>query len=334
MDSYINVGNLTVINAELSNYCNAACPMCPRFDTNLNLVKDITNNSHTKLETIKNNIGPNILSQLDRFYSCGVVGEGTMNPEFLEIYQYIRSCGNAHLVLNTNGGARNTDFWKELGKLKVEVTFSIDGLADTNHLYRRNVKWERLMNNVNAFISAGGYANWDFLIFKHNKHQIDEAEEFSKKLGFKEFQKKETYRWDDFDSDGNWIQREYIQLDGYKLEKVDEKIEAPGSDPTQKSKVTDTFKTRKIICKSFYKNNVEIYIAGNGDISPCCWLGSLKIHEAKNIIKDYKKVNLNYSTLEEILNGEFFQELSNGIKGLENAYRLQTCYHTCGVQHD
>ena len=92
MDSYINVGNLKVINAELSNYCNAACPMCPRFDLNLNLVKDITNNSHTKLETIKNNIGPNILSQLDRFYSCGGVGEGTMNPEFLEIYQYIRSC--------------------------------------------------------------------------------------------------------------------------------------------------------------------------------------------------------------------------------------------------
>ena len=115
-----------------------------------------------------------------------------MNPEFLEIYQYIRSCGNAHLCLNTNGGARNTDFWKELGKLKVEVTFSIDGLADTNHLYRRNVKWEKLMSNVNAFISAGGYAKWDFLIFKHNKHQINEAEEFSKKLGFKEFQTKEN----------------------------------------------------------------------------------------------------------------------------------------------
>ena len=57
----------------------------------------------------------------------------------------------------------------------------------------------------------------------------------------------------------------------------------------------------------------------------------LKIHEAKNIIKNYSKVNLNYSTLDEILSGEFFQELSNGIQGQEDAYRLQTCYHTCGV---
>ena len=128
MNSYINIGNLKTINAELTNYCNAACPMCPRFDFDLNLIKSITNNSHTTLETIKNGIGPKVLSQLKRFYSCGVVGEGTMNPEFLKIYQYVRSCGNAHLGLNTNGGARNTDFWKELGKLKVEVTFSIDGL--------------------------------------------------------------------------------------------------------------------------------------------------------------------------------------------------------------
>ena len=52
MNSYINVGNLKSINAELTNYCNAACPMYPRFDFNLNLIKDITNNSHTTLEAI------------------------------------------------------------------------------------------------------------------------------------------------------------------------------------------------------------------------------------------------------------------------------------------
>ena len=54
MNSYINIGNLKTINAELTNYCNAACPMCPRFDFDLNLIKDITNNSHTTLEAVKN----------------------------------------------------------------------------------------------------------------------------------------------------------------------------------------------------------------------------------------------------------------------------------------
>ena len=331
MSTYITVDNLNIINAELSNYCNAACPMCPRFDFDLNLIKDITNNSHTTLETIKNNIGPKILSQLNKFYSSGVLGDASMNPECLEIYEYVKSSGTRLMSLNTNGGARTTNFWKELAKLGITVTFSIDGLSDTNHLYRRNVKWERLMNNVESFLSAGGKAIWDFLIFKHNQHQIEEAENISKKLGFIRFEKKYTTRWDDFDSDGNWIQRNFIEVNDYKLEKVSKKIEPKGLAITQKSKITDDFMTKKINCFSFHNNSSEIFIAANGDVSPCCWLGNLKIHEAKNIIKNYSKVNLNYSALDEILSGEFFQELSNGIQGQEDAYRLQTCYHTCGV---
>ena len=37
------------------------------------------------------------------------------------------------------------------------------------------------------------------------------------------------------------------------------------------------------------------------------------------------------NSIDEILSGNFFQELSNGIQGKEGAHRLQTCYHTCGV---
>ena len=82
---------------------------------------------------------------------------------------------------------------------------------------------------------------------------------------------------------------------------------------------------------SYHNNNSEIYLAANGDVSPCCWLGDLKIHESKNIIKDYTTININHNSLEDILNGEFFRELARGIQGEQNAYRLQTCYHTCGV---
>ena len=74
-------------------------------------------------------------------------------------------------------------FWKDLAKIKgLKVTFNIDGLQDTNHLYRRNVKWDRLIANVEAFISAGGKADWRYLIFKHNEQQIDEAKTLSKNL--------------------------------------------------------------------------------------------------------------------------------------------------------
>ena len=331
MNSYINIANLKTINAELSNYCNSACPMCPRFDFDLNLIKDITNNSHTTLEIIKQRIGPDILARLKRFYSCGVLGDGAMNPECLEIYDYVQSCGTKTTSLNTNGGLRSKEFWKELAKTKTNVIFAIDGLEDTNHLYRRNVKWSKVIENVSAFIDAGGEAHWDFLVFKHNAHQLGEAESLANKLGFTSFNKKETTRWNDFDSDGNWIERNIIQTDQYQLEKVEREKKATGFDVTQKTAVKNDFMNTKINCNSYHQNKSEIYLAANGEVSPCCWLGDLKIHEAKNIIDDYDKININHTTLEDILNGQFFNELAKGIQGVGTAYRLQTCYHTCGV---
>ena len=333
MNSYINIGNLNTINAELSNYCNSACPMCPRFDLNLNLIKDITNNAHTTLKIIIDKIGPDVLSKINHFYSCGVLGDGAMNPECYEIYEYVKSCGAKATALYTNGGLRNTEFWKSLATTQTQVIFAIDGLEDTNHLYRRNVKWAKLIENVEAFINAGGHATWDYLKFKHNQNQIEQAELLSKKLGFKKFRLKETTRWNDFDSEGNWVERDHIKLDNYKLEKIERDTEASGHNVTQKTKVKQSFTKAKINCWSYHKNKSEIYIAANGDVSPCCWLGDLRLHEAKNIITDYNAINLNHCSLDEILNGHFFTELAKGIRGVENAYRLQTCYHTCGVSN-
>ena len=64
-----------------------------------------------------------------------------MNPETLDIFKYLKQVNpDINIGMITNGGARSVDFWKTLAELKVNVTFSIDGLEDTNHLYRRNVK--------------------------------------------------------------------------------------------------------------------------------------------------------------------------------------------------
>ena len=34
------------------------------------------------------------------------------------------------------------------------VVWGIDGLEDTTHLYRRNVKWDKLQENFRAYIRA------------------------------------------------------------------------------------------------------------------------------------------------------------------------------------
>jgi hypothetical protein len=42
--SFITIDNLNSIMAEMTDYCNAACPMCNRYDwnLNLNLIKGVT----------------------------------------------------------------------------------------------------------------------------------------------------------------------------------------------------------------------------------------------------------------------------------------------------
>ena len=51
------------------------------------------------------------------------------------------------------------------------------------------------MENAEAFISAGGRARWDFIVFKHNQHQVEEAEKLANKMGFKQFRIRKTARF-------------------------------------------------------------------------------------------------------------------------------------------
>jgi len=54
------------------------------------------------------------------------------------------------------------------------------------------------MENAKAFISTGASAHWDMLVFEHNKHQVEEAKQLAKKMGFSWFRSKETDRWDTY----------------------------------------------------------------------------------------------------------------------------------------
>ena len=336
--SYITTNNITSINAELTNFCNAACPMCARFFIDGKLNKEKVNSMHTTLDFLQDKIGNEIIKNLRNFTSCGNYGDGSMNPECVEIYKWVKELNpKCTLLLHTNGGARNEAFWELLGKIGVNVIFAIDGLSDTNHLYRRNVKWERLMSNVKAFIDAGGDATWDMLVFKHNQEQIDACKKLSEDMGFKNFVYKNSARWADFDSDGNWLDKGKIAVDGYHIEPptnvaVDEVGSGGNSQKVNISKEEVKLKEIKCYAHNVEKNFVEIYLAVNGDVSPCCWLGDLKTHESKNIIEDYNSVNLNYSSLDDILAGDYFRQLEYGIKGKAGSYRLHTCYMTCGLK--
>ena len=325
--------------AEMTDYCNAACPMCNRFDWDLNLIKGVTNAHHTTLEFVKQRIGDEIISRLKGWECQGTYGDASMNPETVDIFKYLREINpTIDISMYTNGGARNTDFWKSMAELGVRITFGIDGMEDTNHLYRRNVKWDNLMRNVRSFIGAGGKADWNFLVFKHNQHQIDEAKKLSEELGFIDFEYAFSERWQDFNSDGDYRDITSLKVDDYVIEKpVDQKKDFVKDDgwlknknvfKTEEEQEKDNFLTRKILCLACQPHKREIYLRANGYVSPCCILGDVERNEPKQIINDYNKINLHHTDLKDILEGDFFKDLENGING--GGERLRGCYHACG----
>jgi hypothetical protein len=189
---------IKVVHLEMTDACNAACPMCAR---NINGGEDNPQlpNTELSIDDIKKIFEPRFIQQLDRLYMCGNYGDPIAAKHTLEAFEYFRSNNNKiNLSMHTNASAKRPEWWAELAQVmgrKGYVVFSIDGLEDTNHLYRQNTIWSKIMANAEAFISAGGRARWDYIVFAHNEHQVEEAEALANKMGFEKFQYKKSARF-------------------------------------------------------------------------------------------------------------------------------------------
>ena len=326
---YINTNFLNSLCVELTNWCNASCPMCSRFDLNGQLRVDRVNSHHTPLSLFKNQVGPDILSKLKVFWSCGTYGDAIMNPECIEIFQYVRECNpTAYLNIHSNGGARNSEFWANLAKLDVVVTFGIDGLEDTNHLYRRGVQWQRLLKNVKTFIDNGGCARWRFLVFEHNKHQIREAYSLARSLGFMGFEAFESTRFGSMYSSNIQSPANFTIPHSAKFHNI-LKRQALMDWPFVQPEATAN-ELNSITCRVNSFGRSEVYIRADGTVQPCCMLGDLDIDEANRLVTNMP--NLHHNTLTEILEGDFFTRIGAGIADPLSPYRLKTCVSTCGGQ--
>ena len=95
------------------------------------------------------------------------------------------------ISISTNGSGRNSAWWLKLAGLLGEhdkVEFAIDGLADTNHIYRVNSEWDTIMLGISTLREAWtGHMVWRYVIFEHNYHQVTQAKQLASSMGFDEF---------------------------------------------------------------------------------------------------------------------------------------------------
>ena len=358
------------LHVEPTTRCNAACPICARFISGTPV-----KHPHLKLEdlTVENLdkwLGKEIIQKVNDLKFCGDYGDPCSNPYLLEIIGYVANIRrDMHISVNSNGGNRNPKFWKELASyLKLfkshVVLFGIDGLEDTNHLYRRNVKWSTLMDNVKAFTSNGGIAQWDFILFEHNEHQLDEARKLSKDLGFKSFAPKrslgmENYvnneRWNTPVYDKNGVKEYEISLPKAHVNK-NLKLVKKGKDfvdinflktlPPKEFKPINIDYSKYshlddsvVECQVGGNKNKGLYLTPNGTLLPCCHTGYALAEMAAGSevpnqllqgIGGPDGVNLNKNNFQDIFKtfDSFFYE--GWSKSIEKG-KCIFCVETCGI---
>lgn len=288
----LSLSNIRSIHLELTTSCNARCPCCPRnvagYDRNDGYPEcDMT------LAQIQNILSIEFLKQIDRIYISGNFGDFLMNPQSVEILQYLRDHINPSgcISVGTNGGARDKTFWQKVAQLVNDITFCIDGLDDTHNIYRKNTVYRTVINNARTVIESGGHASWKFIVFDHNRHQVDAARALSKELGFKNFYLHDhgRNRTPVFDRYGNF--EYYIGSDGPQQPT---KIEwVLNSTHRKRTTSPDNFPyepAQSITCDSLKKQ--EIYITANGEVYPCCFMGHYPLTFQLNMDTWYSRTGI------------------------------------------
>lgn len=332
--------NLKVIDSEITNRCNAACPLCPRTGKDgkvSEIVKHIQDDGHfdLPLDVWDDVLGSKYGFDIERVTYCGNFGDPMMHPQALETFQLVSEYGVKSQKADTNGSMKTPKWWSELGRIPgYEVYFSLDGLADTNHIYRVKTKYENIIANAESFINAGGEATWVFIVFGHNEHQVEEARELSKKMGFKNFLVKRSSRAYNPKKVEESVSYE-MQLS--KKTKVKADISLPSKKEYRPPADTDGVIKFPVNCMAMRRR--QFYLTPDKKVLPCCHVhgsvsrmehfGDFKEPEFYNFLIDKNiKYDLLQHTFEDIV-----ESYRNNISTLNELWEhrgIPICNKKCG----
>ncbi len=329
----LKLSEIRRVHIELTTRCNARCPMCMRNYRGYNYNSGYPD-TELYLADIVHIFKKPLLAQLAQnpIYGAnfnGNLGDFAVSRDGVEIVNYFADYG-VRVNINTNGSSRSPAWWARLARPGVQIGFALDGLADTHSLYRQDTDWHKIIENARAFIAAGGRAIWRFVPFEHNRHQEEECRRLAIELGFADFEN--IY-------DGRDAGPVYTRSGEFSH------WLGPASDPLPikdmlHSHVTwfdaKTIKTPKDTAKlnlrCQHKVNQEIYLAADGTVYPCCYLGFYpnQMHHAGN--SQIKEIVQNNNALEHDLEYciEWFDRVEESwSKDSISQGRLYQCITTC-----
>jgi organic radical activating enzyme len=326
---------LKFLDIEPSSYCNAKCPQCVRESRNgdysffqqVNL-SDMFFEFYFPKEVVKD---------LEIVSFCGNVGEPAMNKHLPSILRWFRKHNpNIFIEIYTNGSVQSPEWWHEIGSIvgtNGNTLFALDGLEDTNHIYRIGVKWDQMINNIKEYIRSGATSTWQFIPFRHNEHQVEQAEAMSKEMGFTNFKIKISHR-------DLLNQPQNLATAVYPPENPKYKHEGQQLDFVNFDKTESYLNSVDIKCYAIEMST--IYLSAEGLVFPCCHTASIFLLAddlipapyswIKNVKQDFNlnEISLYKNTLEEILNSHTFRRIKESWNLNMKQGRNPLCAAICG----
>ena len=230
-----------------------------------------------------------------------------MNKQFREIISYVKSQGT-RLLIHTNGGIHDKDYWNDVGSILTEndiINFDLDGLQDTHHIYRINTEFDKVLANAKAVIdSSSAQVHWKYIVFEHNKHQVEKARKIAKQTGFTTFSTVKTSR----------------------------DVFAPKTGQFVHSKKTREYEEaeRKIHC--VWGDWGKWYISPNGLVFRCCWTGGHYFDQQNDRFyypPEFERLFNGFEVpIQKIIQYNYWNKLQQFLQGYDRSFKL--CKSQCG----
>ena len=295
---------------EPTSKCTLECPLCDRTWFYETFKK--RNLHEINIEHLVNFVGVNADVNM-----CGNNGDPIYHSNFHKLCRRLKD-NNCKISIITNGSSKTKKWWRTLNNILDKddtITFSIDGLEDTNHLYRKNAKWKSIMNAIDVLQNRKCKLVWKYIVFKHNQHQIMNAKSLSVDLGFDSFLLEHSDRW---------LGKKELMPD---REFVDTHFEHQ-----QKVLIDSNYQTEmKPYCLVKNKPSKRLYVDAEGDFYPCCWIATYRYKFNSVFSPKQKRYNIENNSLEDILKKTEVKEFFESTNQFTSAH--DCCKIKCGVKN-